>query len=147
MGNLTRAAALSRAPAKSADFALALESYFLAYEACTGAHFDRDKPDLTPIVGKLADPTCGNMPHVPHALEGQLFQFGDMLVKANKVDGARGVYATVKKTKDYPKWAFRSVVDARLATDLEARAHLYADSDPANDPSLGASPCLGCHQR
>jgi hypothetical protein len=134
-GYLTLAPVYTAQPTSSPDFAIGLESLFLMFEACTGSKIDRDHPDVTPMLGALSDPDCGNgKAHIPHNLEGTLLMFGDTLVKIGKPEDARRVFETLTKTHDYPTWAFHSSVESRLASDLRVI--------PAN-----GHPCLSCHQR
>src|SRR5205085_1763123 len=80
LGNLARAAPFVGASRGDADFDLGLESYFPAFEACTGEAIDRDRPGV--------------------------------------------------------------------GADLAARAKEYRiGGDPRQEPALGATACLGCHQQ
>jgi hypothetical protein len=149
-GLLSRADIMVGPPKNTPDFALALESYFLFYEQCTGTKLDRERPDLASIlVRPFADPstTCTNWAHAPHAIQGTLLNFADALVKAGKVDAARPVYAIIKKSEGYDSWKFAAVVDERLGSDLNARAALYDGAgEPRAAPRIGVG-CFGCHQR
>jgi hypothetical protein len=47
--------------------------------------------------------------------------------------------------KEYPQWPYKYLLADRLSADLDAKAKLYADADPKNDPPLaGASDSHGC---
>ncbi len=151
-GLFNRAAQLGRASRGSPDFATALESFFLAYETCTGTKMDRAHPDVTLALNGGIGATdlnrpCGNLPHVPHNIQGELFAFADVLVKNGQVDAAKPVYAAIKKSDGYASWAFRDLVNQRLASDLTQRAALYTEADSTKWPAVGASFCTGCHQR
>jgi hypothetical protein len=134
-GYLTRAPVYTAQPVGSTDFAVGLESLYAMFEACTNTKIDREHPDVSAMLGDVTDRHCGNSEaHIPHNLEGTLLMFGDTLVKIGKPDDARRVFQTVTKTRDYPNWAFRSDLEARLASDL------------TTIPASGQS-CLTCHQR
>jgi len=64
--------------------------------------------------------------------------WGYALVKAGQVDVARIVYANAKYADNYAAWPYRQVLESKLASDLNARAALYADNDPMNDPPDGS---------
>jgi hypothetical protein len=72
---------------------------------------------------------------------------GNGLVKAGRVDAARIMYANAKYGKNYMAWPYRQVLETIAASDLNARAALYADPDPSNDPPLAVPNrgCVYCH--
>jgi len=148
-GNIARAPLFSAQALTSPDFPIGLESWFAAYEACLGKPVDRDQPDLSGLLTLTHPPEqeCGNNPHATHVLEGGLLEFADTLVKAQKPEEARPIYELITQTPDFAAWPFASLVHDRLGSDLHARAALFADSDPSNDPPLGAGNCLQCHQK
>ena len=76
-----------------------------------------------------------------------MLNLGNGLVKAGEVEIARIVYANAKYAKNYAAWPYRQVLETTAASDLNARAALYADADPANDPPLGVPnrSCAYCH--
>jgi len=151
-GYSDRGTVLSIAPYQSSDFALALESFFRFYETCSGAVIDRTQPDLTPFVqaqaaGRFPSDICENTPHHVHTVEGLMFVFGDDLVKAQNISAAKAVYATLATTRDFAEWPYKVQYEARVSSDLNARAQLYTTGNPVTEPHLGTTPtCLGCHQ-
>jgi hypothetical protein len=48
---------------------------------------------------------------------------------------------------NYATWPYRDVLEAIAASDLNARAALYADANPNNDPPFGVPnrSCVYCH--
>jgi hypothetical protein len=126
---------------------------FQTFDACFGANVDRNNPDITPFLGLETQTgpkrVCWDDDIAPHNLEGFLLFFGDLLVKQGNVDVARVAYNDVLKVRQYPSWPYQSLVQDRLSTDLNAKAALYADADPSNDPPLGANGqnrgCAYCH--
>ncbi len=146
-GELSRAPPYVQLSLESPTFATGLESFFQVFEACTGTQLDRQNPDLSAVLGPLTDPECSNQPHHPHSFEGSLLLFGDALVKDGNPDAGLGVYERLTQAPGYPEWSYRSVVEQRLASDLEATAALYADAGASNGPPLGAATCLQCHKQ
>jgi hypothetical protein len=146
----TRGDVMNNNPYGTADWATALESYFRFFEVCTGTTIDRQNPDVSvvlrrPIVNP--DSTCTNWSHAAHGIQGFLMMFADALVKNGQPAAARPVLQVIKQTDGFANWQFKSVVDERLAADLDARVLLYRNNDPAaQPPPLGAGGCLGCHQ-
>jgi hypothetical protein len=76
--------------------------------------------------------------------------FGDILVKNNQPALAKTFYQNASlAVTDYATWSYRPMVEARIA-EAEARAALYLDADPQNDPELltqGRHQCVACHAR
>jgi len=68
-------------------------------------------------------------------------------VKAGQVNVARIVYQNAKYASNYATWPYRQVLESIEASDLNARAALYADSNRLNDPPLGVPNrgCVYCH--
>jgi hypothetical protein len=83
----------------------------------------------------------------PHSFEGLMLNLGNGLVKAGEVDTARTVYANARYADNYRTWPYRQVLESIAASDLTARAKLYADNNPANDPALTVPnrSCVYCH--
>jgi hypothetical protein len=96
----------------------------------------------------FSDPrNCGNAGRAPHNIQGSFLLFGDLYVKAGRLDDARKWYGLIALFPDTATWPFTAVLDDRLAT-LDQRAALYRDDDPDNDPMLvgtGATACTTCH--
>jgi hypothetical protein len=136
----------------SATYTKALDSLWQGLDACIGGSLDRTNPDIGPYlylqtsVGRKK--ACWSEGDIaPHSLEGYMLNFGNGLVKAGQVDIARIAYANAKYAKNYASWPYRAVLESIAASDLNARAALYADSDPSNDPPLGVPnrSCVYCH--
>jgi hypothetical protein len=150
--NFNRWAAHNGDQKDSAAYKKALDSLWQGLDACVGGSIDRRNPDIGPYlhlqtaVGrKKACWSEGDL--APHSLEGYMLNLGNGLVKAGDINAARIVYANAKYAKNYTAWPYRQVLEAIAASDLNARAALYADSDPSNDPPFGVPNrgCVYCH--
>jgi hypothetical protein len=150
--NFNRWAAHNTDPINSDTYKKALDSLWQGLDACAGAAIDRNNPDIGPYlhlqtaVGrKKACWSEGDL--APHSLEGYMLNLGNGLVKAGNIDAARIVYANARYAKNYAEWPYRQLLETIAASDLNARAALYADSDPTNDPPLGIPnrSCVYCH--
>lgn len=102
---------------------------------------------------------CGTQPEIcfndglaPHNLEGSFALFGDLYTKAGRVADAVRNYELAANLGESNGWtpAFLANV-RRLAAEAPARAALYADDDPTNDPPFtdfgGVGNCAYCHNR
>ena len=91
---------------------------------------------------------CGNDGRAPHNIQGSFLLFGDLYLKAGRLDDARTWYNAARAFAA-DGYRYVALIDDRLAT-FDARAALYTDEDPGNDPPLvGAGPenCVYCHTR
>jgi hypothetical protein len=124
-----------------------------------------DSPDYATILHLLDEvfPTvfddCATQPEIclneglaPHNLEGAFLLFGDLYTKAGRVAEAVDSYQTAVTLGTTSGWKAEFLARARqLAEEAPARAALYQDDDPANDPPFtdlgGAGNCAYCHNR
>jgi hypothetical protein len=150
--NFNRWAAHNTDPRDSDTYKKALDSLWQGLDSCVGGSIDRTNPDVKPYlhlrtsVGrKKACWSEGNL--APHGFEGYMLNLGNGLVKAGQVETAKIIYANTKYAPDYANWPYRDVLEAIAASDLNARAALYADADPNNDPPLAVPnrSCVYCH--
>lgn len=150
--NFNRWAAHNADPKDSATYKKALDSLWQGLDACVGGSIDRTNPDVGPYLAlqtavgrKKACWSEGDL--APHSFEGYMLNLGNGLVKAGQVDVARIVYANARYAKNYATWPYREVLETIAASDLDARAALYADDNPLNDPPLGVPnrSCAYCH--
>jgi hypothetical protein len=150
--NFNRWAAHNTDPKDSATYKKALDSLWQGLDACVGGVIDRANPDVAPYlhlqtsVGRKK--ACWSEGDIaPHSFEGYMLNLGNGLVKAGQVDVARIVYGNAKYAGNYTTWPYRQVLEAIASSDLNARAALYADADPSNDPPLGVPNrgCVYCH--
>jgi hypothetical protein len=140
-------------PAGGADFEQAVEAAWRTLEVCFGDSFDREHPDITPYLDQATDRgpkrVCWNDAIAPHGAEGFYLWMGDVLVKHGDLDQAKVVYANARLIREYAQWPFQSLLEARFADDLAARAALYRDADPLNDPPIAGEAvdrgCGYCH--
>lgn len=148
-----KALAYDGLPASDPDYAKAVEAAFDNLDACIGEPIDRDNPDLTPYLDQATDQgvkrACWNDWIAPHNAEGFYLWMGDLLVKQGKVDQALVLYNNVTLIEEFPSWPYRSLLDDRLNANLDAKAALYRDADPNNDPPVGGQSasrrCAYCH--
>jgi hypothetical protein len=92
---------------------------------------------------------CANEGLAPRNLQGSLTLFGDLYVKNGDVSQADFWWGLANAFPETATWRFKSILDERRA-NAAARAALYADADPSNDPPLvGAAgeACAVCHNR
>jgi hypothetical protein len=146
--NFNRWAAHNTDPKDSDSYKEALDSLWQALDACAEAHLDRANPDLKPYlylqtaVGrKKACWSEGTL--APHSFEGFMLNLGNGLVKAGQIEAAKVMFANARYADHYAEWPYRQSLESVANSDLQARAALYADSDPSNDPPL-AVPNRGC---
>jgi len=140
-------------PANNPDFSKAVDAMYDTFEACFGEKIDRNNPDISKYVGLATDMgpnrACWNDWIAPHNAEGTYLYIGDLLVKQGNVPAAKVAYNDAKLIKEYPQWPYKSLVDDRLSADLDAKAALYKDADPSNDPPIGGASanhaCTYCH--
>ncbi len=150
--NFNRWAAHNSDPKASSSYQKALDSLWQGLDACVGGKIDRTNPDVgsylnlqTSVGRKKACWSEGDL--APHSFEGYMLNLGNALVKNGQVDAARVIYANARYAKNYEAWPYRQVLETIAASDLEARAALYADGNAANDPPLGVPnrSCVYCH--
>jgi hypothetical protein len=151
--NFNRWAAHLDDPRESETYKKALDSLWQAVDACIGTKIDRANPDMKPYLGLVTGvgrkKACwwkGDI--APYSFEGLILNLGNGLVKADQVDAARVMYANAKYADNYQTWPYRSVLEGIAASDLNARAALYASgADPKKAPPLGVPnrSCVYCH--
>jgi hypothetical protein len=146
--NFNRWAAHNTEAKDSPAYQKALESLWQGLDSCVGTKIDRANPDLKPYLNVLTSvgrkKACrwgGEL--APYSFEGYMLNLGNGLVKAGQVDAARIMFNNARYAANYGTWPYRSVLEAIANSDLNARAALYADSNPKNDPPL-AVPNRGC---
>jgi hypothetical protein len=129
----------------------ALDSLWQGIDSCIGGKIDRAHPDMKPYVNLVTGvgrkKTCwwkGDM--APYAFEGLILNLGNGLVKAGQIDAARVMYGNAKYADNYETWPYRNVLETIAASDLNARAALYApgaqNPPPLNVPGRS---CVYCH--
>jgi hypothetical protein len=144
-------AAFNDDPRDSETYAEALEALWKGLDACVAATIDRTDPDATPYLHLWTTTgrkkACWTNELAPHGFEGFMYNFGNGLVKANRVDLAAIAYANARLAPGYATWPYRAELEALMASDLAVRAALYADADPDNDPPLNVPGrgCVYCH--
>lgn len=141
-------------PASDPAYAGAAEALFGLYDSCLGDTIDRADPDYAPYLDRETHDgpraACWNDTTHPHGLEGSFVLLGDVLVKQGETDAARVAYHNATLIEGYSSWPYRGLIEERAAADLEARAALYRDADPENDPPMLGSRrfshnCSTCH--
>jgi hypothetical protein len=146
--NFNRWAAHNTDSKDSPTYEKALDALWEGIDSCSGTTVDRMNPDLKPYLGLLTSvgrkKACWWESEIaPYSYEGYMLNLGNGLVKAGQVNAARVIYNNARYATNYSTWPYRYVLEAIASSDLEARATLYADDDPKNDPPLGV-PNRGC---
>jgi hypothetical protein len=151
--NFNRWAAYNADPKDSPTYKKGLDSLWRSIDACIGTQIDRTNPDVKPYLQGVTSvgrkKACwweGDI--APYGFEGLVLNLGNGLVKAGQVDAAKVMYANAKYANNYATWPYRDVLEAIAASDLNARAALYAaDANPKNAPPLGVPnrSCVYCH--
>ncbi len=130
----------------------ALDSLWQSIDACIGTQLDRTNPDMKPYLQLVTSvgrkKACwweGDI--APYGFEGLVLNLGNGLVKAGQVDAARVMYANARYARNYDTWPYRDVLETIAASDLNARAALYAPGASKNAPPLNVPnrSCVYCH--
>jgi hypothetical protein len=127
-------------------------------DACSRAPIDRANPTAAIVLRAQAteqDPrrrrACWNSWIAPHNVEGFFLNMGDMLVKSGDWRTAVRVYALAQGMGSYPQWAFRDVLEARIAhAEENVTAFRRPEAAGADGPRimLGSRfACVACHQQ
>lgn len=151
---------MSRLPASSDGFKLALEQQWQNLEVCGhmtldrhGGNLDRFAQSVTQATANSRDArACLNSDKAPHNEEGFFLNMGDMLTKSGDWQTARKVYAAAKQSPDYAQWPYREVLEQRIR-DAEANVSVFntapAPGGKSATPMMIGSDaaCMACHQR
>jgi hypothetical protein len=137
----------------SETYQKALDSLWEGLDSCVGGKVDRANPDLKPYLKLVTSVgrkrACwGKGDIAPYGFEGYMLNLGNGLVKAGQVDAARVVFANAKYADNYSTWPYRDVLEAIAASDLNARAALYApgaDAKKAPQLTVPDRSCAYCH--
>ena len=127
-------------------------------DACSRAPVDRTNPTAAVVLRAEAteqDPrrrrACWNSWIAPHNVEGFFLNMGDMLVKSGDWRTGVRVYALARGMRSYPRWAFRGVLEARIAhAEGNVAAFRRPEAAGADGPRimLGSRfACVACHQQ
>jgi hypothetical protein len=127
-------------------------------DACSGTPVDRTHPTAAVVLRAEAterDPrrrrACWNSWIAPHNVEGFFLNMGDMLVKSGDWQTGVAVYALARGMGSYPRWAFRDVLEARIAhAEENVAAFRRPEAAGADGPRimLGSRfACVACHQQ
>lgn len=140
-------AAFNDEPKDSDAYREALDALWNSLDVCVTETLDRSNPDMTPYLHLQTSTgrkkVCWTNELAPHSFEGIMYNFGNGLVKANQIEAAAIAYANAELAPGYSSWPYREELEAVMSSDLAARAALYADDDPGNDPPLNVPGC-GC---
>jgi hypothetical protein len=130
----------------------ALDSLWQDIDACIGAQLDRANPDMKPYLGLVTGvgrkKACWWKGEIaPYGFEGLVLNLGNGLVKAGQINAAQVMYANAKYAENYQTWPYRDVLESIAASDLNARAALYAPGATKNPPPLNVPnrSCVYCH--
>lgn len=141
-------------PVDSPEYATALRRMWGDLDVCIGRRVSRTHPGTTqaPLDIQVGPKrACWNSSIAPHNLEGFFLNFGDMLVKQGDVVAAREMYANARMSKTYGEWAYRDVLEARIA-DAPANVAVFRDSSASADGAAQIMlqsdfACMACHRR
>lgn len=95
---------------------------------------------------------CGNSWIAPHNWEGFFLNFGDMLVKAGKLDEAKTMYEAIRIAPSFQDWPYKELVAKRIAemelnmTIFNTQQKLTALEHDRQMMINSAVSCTGCHQ-
>jgi hypothetical protein len=147
--NGVRGIGLGALPRSHPLFAEAEGALFAVVEACGYESSGEDGVRFTYPEGGLpsARRVCNDSGLVAHVWEGLFLTFGDVVVKQGDAARARVVYENARSSPAYDRWLLRDLLEERIA-GADARAALYLDEDPANDPLTWMEEdqvCVGCH--
>ena len=143
-------------PADSKRYTEALAWQWQDLDLCAGAKVDRQSADMRPYMASETTEgrkrVCWNSAIAPHNFEGFFLNMGDMIVKSGDWQTAQRVYANARLSRTYGEWAYREVLEQRIA---DAQRNVAAFRRPAGAPQAGATPmmfdspyaCMACHQR
>ncbi len=160
IGNSFQILTLRTLPPNSADFDAALEASWQWFDDCAKQKIDRESPDFEgwlKTLGTIDDfkgsrKFCGDTDKAPYALRTMLLTVGDALVAKGKVEAAKKAYLATHVLRDKPfvpapAWPHADAVEARLSSNLDARAKSYSDPDPSKWAEMGTNPssCTVCH--
>jgi len=134
-----------------------LEMQWKTLDACNRTAIDRTNPTMAALFqGEAAeqDPrrrrACWNSWIAPHNVEGFFLNMGDMLVKSGDWQTGVKIYAIARGMSSYPQWAYRDVLEARIANAEQNVAAFRRPEAGADSPRilLGSKiACVACHQR
>jgi hypothetical protein len=127
-------------------------------DACSRTSVDRTNPTAAVVLRAEAteqDPrhrrACWNSWIAPHNVEGFLLNMGDMLVKSGDWRTGVRVYALARGMTSYPRWAFRDVLETRIAqAEQNVAAFRRPEAAGADGPRLmlgSRFACVACHQQ
>ena len=139
-----RALARASAPVGSQEFELALSDFMQVVALCEPT-VTLQQPVAATAKGMSA---CTQRDRVPHGFNGIWLTGGDLFAKAGDLEVAEAFYGNAKLVA-YEDWGYRATLEQRLK-GVVARAALYADGLPGNDPVLAfhsEHACVMCHQR
>lgn len=143
-------------------FKKGLDNVWRNVDVCIGKKIDRQNPDMTPYMYKKVIKDAANIDNpktvcwdaewmAPHNFEGFFLHMGDMVVKSGDWQVAKILYANAKLDPAYDKWAYKDVLEARIAN---AQANVAAFNELPDVTGKVANPimanskfaCLACHQ-
>jgi len=95
---------------------------------------------------------CGNSWIAPHNWEGFFLNFGDILVKAGRIDQAKIMYSAVKIAPSYVDWIYKDVINLRIEEAnqnvqvFNRKQNLIALTDNKQMMVNSEMSCTGCHK-
>jgi len=148
-----RALAYEDLPVGDPNYTRAVDALFETLDLCFGEPIDRQRPEITKYLHQATargeKRVCWNGALAPHNAEGFYMYFGDLLVKQGELEVAKVIYGNATLIPEYDRWPYKALLEERLSSDLAARAALYRDGSPNDDPAPGGNEihrnCAYCH--
>ena len=145
---------MSRLPVDDSKYADGVEYQWQTLDVCAEEKVDRRTAQYDKYMAKETTTgikrPCWNSWIAPHNFEGFFLNMGDMLVKQGDPAMARRIYANAKLSKTYETWAFRAVLDDRIA-QAEENVALFRKPQPGEKTRTmmvsSRFACTGCHQQ
>lgn len=145
---------MSRLPVDDSKYADGVEYQWQTLDVCAEEKVDRRTAQYDKYMAKETTTgikrPCWNSWIAPHNFEGFFLNMGDMLVKQGDPATARRIYANAKLSKTYEAWAFKAVLNDRIA-QAEENVALFRKPQPSEKTRTmmisSTFACTGCHQQ
>jgi hypothetical protein len=145
---------MSRLPVGDSRYAEGVDYQWQNLDVCAEEKVDRRTVQYDKYMGKETTTgskrPCWNSWIAPHNFEGFFLNMGDMIVKQGDPATARLVYSNAKLSKTYQAWAFKAVLEDRIA-QAEENVALFRKPQAGEKVRTimiqSTFACTGCHQQ